>query len=216
MPSRHFLDQHDDDDDDDAVNGEPGRLRVIGDRGGSVDEIISFLNDLQSAYLALYALDDSRIDYRLWRRDGPFGPYGAAPGLGITGLGVVQRRADEIPPSSRLVLSRVRIESPGFWEFVGSLNPLQQIREYLNDRHKRRQDRDYRELAEQERLIIENEILRAQLAEKQNSALRERINILRELGYENDDIDRLIWGTVGGPLSRLGRHQDTKLIAGAE
>ena len=32
-------------------------------------------------------------------------------------------------------------ESPGFWEFLGSLNPLEVIRRYLNDRHERAKDR---------------------------------------------------------------------------
>jgi len=41
-------------------------------------------------------------------------------------------------PSERLFFSKVNIQSPGFWEVMGSLNPLQQIREYLKDRHERK------------------------------------------------------------------------------
>lgn len=124
--------------------------------------------------------------------------------------------AETIPPQARLVLEHIRIESPGFWEFVASLNPLQQIREYLNDRHRRRQDRDFREAAERERLALENELIRRQIAEKDNSILRERIAILREIGYTDEEIDRLIWSSIGGPMARLGRHQDKRLIGGAE
>jgi hypothetical protein len=57
--------------------------------------------------------------------------------------------AEAVPPYARLVLEHVRIESPGFWEFVASLNPLQQIREYLNDRHRRRQDGEFRDASEE-------------------------------------------------------------------
>lgn len=53
--------------------------------------------------------------------------------------------ADTVLPEHRLVIKSIRIESPGFWEVFASLNPLQQIREYLNDRHKRKQDREFRE-----------------------------------------------------------------------
>jgi len=42
-----------------------------------------------------------------------------------------------IPQDERLVISKVTFQSPGFWEFLGSLNPLEQIREYLKDRHER-------------------------------------------------------------------------------
>src|SRR5206468_3287516 len=60
--------------------------------------------------------------------------------------------SESILPDDRLTIRKIQVASPGFWEFFGSLNPLQQIREYLNDRHKRRQDREYREKSEAEKL----------------------------------------------------------------
>ena len=62
------------------------------------------------------------------------------------------------PPKDLLEIASISIHSPGFWEVLGGLNPLQQIREYLNDRHKRRQDREFREAAEKKKLEIENEL----------------------------------------------------------
>jgi len=196
------------------VPEETGRLRIVAERGGTIAEISAFLSDLENAYLALYTL--YTFD-KLWRRflpeiwlglGYPFQPFGQA--------GFVPLGADALPPNARLTLERVRIESPGFWEFLASLNPLQQIREYLNDRHRRRQDREFREASEKERLELENELIRRQIAERDNAILRERIAILREAGCSDADIDRLIWVSLGAPLSRLGRHQDTRLIGGAE
>lgn len=196
---------------------EPGRLTIVAERGGTIAEISQFLSDLEGAYLAVYAFEQLWPPRRFMRRFPPemwlefgfplyhLGPAGFAP-----------LRADSLPPAARLTLERVRIESPGFWEFLGSLNPLQQIREYLNDRHRRRQDRDFREASEKERLQLENELIRRQIAERENAILRERIAILRDIGYTDEEIDRLIWVSVGGPLSRLGRHQDMRLIGGAE
>jgi len=120
------------------------------------------------------------------------------------------------PPDYRLEIKRIQIESPGFWEFLGALNPLQQIREYLNDRHRRRQDREYREQAERERLILENEMIRRQIWEKDNAILRERIEILRIIGFTDEEIRWLIWHYVSQPLIGLGKHQDSGLIQGAE
>ena len=45
---------------------------------------------------------------------------------------------------------------------------------------------------------------------------RERIAILRDVGYDDNDIRRIVWMNVGNSLSRLGRHQDSNLIGGAE
>jgi hypothetical protein len=123
--------------------------------------------------------------------------------------------SDSVIPGQRLVVTRIQIESPGFWEVLGSLNPLQQIREYLNDRHKRRQDKEFREAAESEKLRLENELIQRQIWEKENAVLRDRILVLKEVGYSEQEIRQLIWAQVGKPLAVLGRHQDSGLIEGA-
>ena len=76
-------------------------------------------------------------------------------------------------------------------------------------RHKRRQDREYREQSERTRLELENEMILRQIEEKDVSIFRARIAILREVGYDDSDIRRIVWMSVGNSLSRLGKHQDT-------
>ena len=196
---------------------EQGRLIILAKRGGSIAEITSFLTDLEGAYIALYSFHRlwlserllDRLPSRLWLELGyPHAVFGHTGYTPIT--------SDLIPPAARITLDRVKIESPGSWEFVASLNLLQQIREYLNDRHKRRQDREYREQSERTRLELENEMIRRQIEEKDLSILRDRIAILRDVGYDDDDIRRIVWMSVGNSLSRLGQHQDSNLIGGAE
>ena len=196
---------------------ERGTLIIVAKRGGSIAEVTSFLSDLEDAYIALYSFHRlwlperllDRLPSRLWLELG-------YPNAVIGHTGFTPLTADHVPPDARITLERVKIESPGTWEFVASLNPLQQIREYLNDRHKRRQDREYREQSERTRLELENEMIRRQIEEKDVSILRERIAILREIGYDDSDIRRIVWMSVGSSLSRLGRHQDSDLIGGAE
>ena len=188
-----------------------GTLRILTERAGTVAEVSQFLVDLEAAYLALYDLD--RVCSHDWpRRAMVIGfPY---PVFGGPGIGTLT--PDTVLPEHRLVIKSVRIESPGFWEFVASLNPLQQIREYLNDRHKRRQDKEYREALERDRLSRENELIQMRVWEKENSVLRGRIKLLREIGFTDDEIRQLVWAKVGKPLAQLGRHQDSRLIYGAE
>ena len=196
---------------------ESGRLVIVAERGGPIDEISEFLSDLQDAYLALFAFN------RLWlpHRRGDSLPLeiwleAGLPILGYGQIGGVPIEADALPPNARLTLEAVRIESPGYWEFLASLSLLQQIREYLNDRHRRRQDREFREASERRRLELENDLIQRQVEEKDIANLGEKIRLLRELGYDPEEIRDMVWMNIGVPLTRLGRHQDTKLIGGAK
>jgi hypothetical protein len=196
-----------------------GRIQVFANRGGTIPEISGFLGDLETAYLSLYQLESSLPQSRRrWR--GPMPPelyFDLGLPFLLPSLPLHPRvpASESLLPDRRLVLTRVQIESPGFWEVLGSLNPLQQIREYLNDRHKRRQDREFREAAETEKLRLENDLIQRQVWEKENAVLRERILVLKEMGYSEQEIRQLIWTQVGKPLAILGRHQDSKLIEGA-
>lgn len=117
--------------------------------------------------------------------------------------------ASGVLPGDRLVMHAVSLRSPGFWEFLGKLNPLEVLRQYLNDRHERRKDREYRESAERERLIPEN-------LERENKVLRDRIEIVKGLGATQQDLAPLLNDLVHRPLLSLDRHQDAGIIAGAE
>jgi hypothetical protein len=126
---------------------------------------------------------------------------------------------EEIEPDFRLELRRVSIQSLGFWEFIGGLNPIQQLREYLNDRHERRKDKDYREQSEKDRLRLDNEILEQTIVKTKLEIAREQLSMMREFGpyeFDEQELRQIIWSKVGPSISKLGQHQDTKLIAGPD
>jgi len=198
------------------IGSTDGSLRLRGLRGGTVAEITSFLNDMESAYNSLCSLNREMATWHDTRRYWPshFGPE-------EFGLSFVFGRdfhragdADQVPPEYRLELKRVSIQSPGSWEFVGGLNPLLQLREYLKDRHERRKDREYRECAEKERLRLDNELLQKTILEKENSLFREHLSLMKEAGIGEDEIRWIVWSRVGPQLSQLGQHQDKGLIEG--
>jgi hypothetical protein len=195
----------------------PGRLTVFAERGGTAFETRAFLSDLEAAYTALLQLESALPRPESMKRYFPpdiYWQFGPAILGGIPKTEVPD--PESVLPEFRLTIKRVRIESPGFWEFVGSLNPLQQIRDYLNDRHKRRQDREFRENVESTKLRLENELIQRSIWEKENAVLRDRIAVLRDLGFTDGDIRQLIWSVAGGSLVNLGKHQDTGMIDGAE
>jgi hypothetical protein len=120
-----------------------------------------------------------------------------------------ERVASFVPRSQHLVLNAVQVNSPGFWEFLGSLNVLEVIRKYLSDRHERRKDRAYRETAEQRRMLLENLAL-------ENDVLKERIRIARDIGATDSDLAPLLNELVYKPLAALARYQDKQIIESAE
>ena len=196
---------------------EAGRLVIVANRGGTIAEILAFLSDVEAAYIALYSFDrfwvsrDQRRSRRLeWLM------YSGDP---LRELGFFKYTSIEpamIPPSARLSLERVQIESPGIWEFAASLNPLEQIRKFLIDRHERRKDKKYREQSEKERLKLDNELIQAQIVKQSIANLHYMIKVMGEAGIDDDVLQQIIWAQVGNPMSRLGVHQDTGLIGGAK
>ncbi|MCX8478511.1 MAG: hypothetical protein ORN56_01835 [Chitinophagales bacterium] len=112
-------------------------------------------------------------------------------------------------PSDRLIISKVNIQSPGFWEVLGSLNPLQQIREYIKDRHERKKDEKYRSRQEEE-------IGELEIQERKGRIVNQRIETLKELGYSNAEIRQFATAIVIQPLIRLGNHQDNGQIEGLD
>ncbi len=83
----------------------------------------------------------------------------------------------------RLIIRSFRMNSPGVFEFIGSLNPLEVLRNYLNDRHKRRQDRAFREDAEEDHLANENERDRLE----NERARLENIDLADQIAYRRLD-----------------------------
>jgi hypothetical protein len=192
-----------------AADEEPlATLAINALRAGTVAETAIFLLDLDRAYRGLYFFDD-------WAEfiyfDRPLYPE-RYYGRGYYPFIASAAPDDFVLPSERLQLQRVEIHSPGIWEFLGGLNPIQQLREYLKDRHERRKDREYREAAEKERLQLENEHLLRDLMQKETSILQAQLSVMREFGIDEKELSHMVWSRIGAPLSDLNKHQDSGLI----
>ncbi len=183
-------------------------------RSGTVREFAVFLTDLNEAYSACYHYSQTTKILRRRSRLGPF-PFWE-PGYGqLHDISNDRRSPESIQPGAVLELSQVEIHSPGFFEFLGMLNPLLQIREYLNDRHERRKDRDYREIADREKMSLENELLQRQIRKEELDILGHELGIMRDMGFDEDYLRQYVWQRIGQPLARLARHQDSGLIGRA-
>jgi hypothetical protein len=101
----------------------------------------------------------------------------------------------------QLILSKVNIQSPGFWEVLGSLGPLTQIREYLKDRHERKKDKQFRTAQEERKGELD-------IVEKEDELLKNKISILKSLGYTDAEIRPMVAALITRPLARLARFQD--------
>jgi len=187
------------------------RLRIHGYGSVELKYTTEYLVDLEHAYESIFhfgsLLDDARRIPR-YLKPWDFFDLMVWPQRIIRG-GRSDTVRVNIPHSEQLVLARTQLNSPGFWEFLGALNPLEVIRQYLNDRHERRKDKDYRESAEERRLILENLKL-------ENEVMSERVRLARDLGATNSDLALMLDQLIYQPLRALDRHQDRGVIDGAE
>jgi hypothetical protein len=199
---------------------EQSRLRVHGQGDVEVELVAAFLSDLKHAYDSVLLFDATIDGMRRAAREFPFPRYPFALDFGWPPGPRATRRTRDWPPTpeevasfvpraEQLVLSAVSLASPGFWEFLGTLNPLEVLRKYLNDRHERRKDRDYRESAERRRLELENLTLESRV-------LSERIRIAKEIGATDRDLAPLLNELIYKPLALLDRYQDQHVIEHAE
>jgi len=93
--------------------------------------------------------------------------------------------------------------------FLGKLNPLEVIRQWVADSHERRKDKEYREAAERERLTLENRLL-------ENRVISERIAIARNLGATEDDLAPVLNQLLFKPLMAISEQQNKELVEGVE
>lgn len=108
-----------------------------------------------------------------------------------------------------LLLNAVVLQSPGWWEFLGSLSPLKALMDYLNDRHSRRKDIAYKNRLEEEKLTIENKLLQLRL-------ISETIDVAKKAGIPDVQITGLIRDHAVIPLLKIESLQDKGLIGYAE
>ena len=128
-----------------------------------------------------------------------------------------------IPQHARLGIHRVSINSPGIWEFIGKLSPLQTLLDYLQQRHERKKDNEYRNELEKEKMQLENEARRIENKKAILDIAAKEISLMRELGIPEEQISKIITQNYQRPLSKISTSEimfelpeksDLKLIQG--
>lgn len=192
-----------------------GYLRIQGCGGLTTREMRELLVGMEDAYRAVaraeWIVTERLVALRRFQRwSRRWGPPELVPPWASSVALHSGESATSFEPDVPLVVSRVVLQSPGFWEFLGSLNPLEVTRKYLNDRHERRKDRDYRSAAEADRLALENALLGLDVLKRYRELERE----YEATSGEAEVLRRYISGSVRGPLERLGQLDDRRLITG--
>jgi hypothetical protein len=177
-------------------------------------DVLATMHDAHSGYIAFdRILSDTERAYRELLpfsrrrlRESPFeSGYGPPFGYAAWNRPLV---ADFFVYAGELLLvTRVELGSPGFLEVLGALNPLETIRKYLQDRHERRKDREYRNREEERKLGLENDL-------REIEAVSRRIEIARQNGVPEEQIIPLLQQLLGRPLDALGALQDRGVIDG--
>ncbi len=110
-----------------------------------------------------------------------------------------------------MIIYKISINSPGILEIIGSLNPLETIRQYLKDRQeaslekqkiKREEGKDdsHRNAIEQAKAVLEVESLKTKVA-------NERAAMLRDAGFPQEEIRPYVEELIEKPLEKLVVYQ---------
>jgi hypothetical protein len=192
-----------------------GLLRLHVSVAGTVQQVIATLAAIEDAYLQIYAANlllDKLSDAYSGKRHKfpPFLEFGIYPWPLESGFpfSTQQIRERLLLAEDELLISSVEISSPGFWEFLGTLNPLDQLRKYLCDRHERNKDKEYRNKTEATKLKLENELLAVEV-------FSERVEALKRAGFDGNEIRRLLLPAANA-LNNVAEIQDAGLIDTAE
>jgi hypothetical protein len=189
-----------------------GTIRLNIQRGAEIGEFARLLTDLEATYFALLYLPNGRTFRRLLKDRDQFFDLLDAEIFAANYARPHGTNGKEPYPKDRLEISRISINSPGWMELVGALNPLQQIREYLKDRHERRTDRSWRDATEKERALLENAVLREQVEREKLSTIKGFYDLLEHMDISPEARQRILWERLGPVMMRLGRHQDAGLL----
>jgi hypothetical protein len=90
---------------------------------------------------------------------------------------------------------------------MGSVDPFEATRKYLDDRHRRRQDRTYREREEERRLSLENEHRELELIQR-------RLELARADGLPESVLRPLVARIVGSLVEPHDQTQHRREIEG--
>jgi len=191
-------------------NSDRSILRIHSYGGIRAHQVRQFVADVEYAYNGLCGLDATlaRIESgeRYRRRYFPFpfypAPIGPMPNLGRDDIEAL------VPPRERLIVRAVRLESPGFWDFLGRTLSLEAINSWLSGRQERRENRRQ----EPHRRRMED----LDYEDRVTEVVVNRFRAAREMGFEPDDLTPLLGQLVERPLRELERHQDSGLIEGTE
>lgn len=184
-------------------------LRLHGNGEVFVEDVNKYLNALEYAYNCAYVLDS------ITQQASELARQYEKPPIPLRNLlwgnwwpPNAEKVAGLVPDKDRLKLKGVELNSPGFWDFMGTLNPLEVLRQYLNDRHERKKD-EYRSPAEARKLELENELLELKV-------IKEKVKFLTGLELPPQDIELLKDRLLKRPLQGLNAYQDQRLITDAQ
>lgn len=157
------------------------RFRIYGDTLGAMHDVITLLAALEKNYNSILAYEKIVLPIgatlasknKIGKEDLELASYELRAKIAFNHV------SDFVTENEYLTIVKINFNSPGFWEVLGSYNPLRQIREYINERHNRQRDKNYAWNLEKrqkevdiEKLILENDMKRLSIIKEMTIQLR--------------------------------------------
>jgi hypothetical protein len=187
-------------------------LRVHSYGDIAVRELREFLDDFEYAYngicgfATVVAQVEAAYFVRSRRLRGSFLPFSPSWWAPLTYSR--EQAASLVLSRDLLVVRAARLESPGFWDFVGKTLSLEALNNWLTGRQERRERRARApHVRRMEDLEYEDRVTQVVLHQYQAA---------REMGMTDEDLAPVRNQLIAKPLRQLDRHQDSGLIQGTE
>lgn len=181
-------------------------VRLLSENLGTARNVGNFLVWLGNVYEYLCELDEL--------------VYCSSPSI-LQVVKLASRIADEGRPQlspnvgmffhdqSTLVLTGCSFSSPGFWEAIAKLSPIETLRVYLQDRHERERDKTWHWDKEKQREQVE-------ILSKKMKVARDLVKLARDVGMKEEEIRQLVIDVLVRPLERLDVFIENRLLTGIE
>jgi hypothetical protein len=157
-------------------------LLIKTERLGMVEEITTFLNDIEISYNNIYrfnqivnAIQDYKYRPRLnkmWKNT----------------------KFHKMPHEDKLSISSVWSQSPGEWKFKGVADIIHQLKEIFC-RYRYRQEKEMGDL---------------EIKEKKLQIFKQKLDILKEHGYSESELQKFVANKLG--IQQLLKHEERGLI----
>lgn len=183
-------------------------LRITILRNGRIEEFAELFSVLDKLYKHMIVLDIISREAERKSRVKNDQKFSSIP--------VVKILESQVKTSERLKLYRIKINSPGYLDVLGQLKILENLRGFINERHERKKDNEYRNDSERKRLELENAAKEIENSRNKTALIEQQMQLLSSYGVPESKIRDALMSHLEKPIDAINHQSEIGLIGESE